>query len=140
MAKYLEIGISDAPFTADVDLTTCQYRWVMPASTAGRVTGATGASNPAPLGILQNSPSAGQEARVRVLGFSKAVVVTPSGCGLAYGRYFSVSTVGQSVPTASETGGPIYGRYLDANLAVSSSAIGMVLLTGAFGTCPVSAS
>lgn len=140
MAKYLEIGISDAPFKADVDLTAYQYKFVMPASTAGNVTYATGASNPAPLGILQNSPSAGQEARVRVLGFSKCVAVTPSGCGLAYGRYISCSTTGQAVPTASETGQPIYGRWLDANLAVSSSAIGMVLLNGAFGTCPVSAS
>jgi hypothetical protein len=128
MAHYLEIGISDAPFLADVDLTTCHY-----------VTGATGASNPAPLGVLQNSPSLGQEARVRVLGFSKVIGVTPSGCGLAYGRYFSVSTVGQAVPTASETGQPIYGRWLDANLAVSSSAIGMILMAGMFGTCPVSA-
>jgi hypothetical protein len=140
MAHFLELGISDAPFLADVDLTTCQYRFVMPASTAYYVTGATGASNPAPLGVLQNSPSQGQEARVRVLGFSKVVAVAPSGCGLAYGRYFSTSTVGQAVPTASETGMPIYGRWLDSNLAVSSSMIGMVLLSGAFGTCPVSAS
>lgn len=140
MAKYLEIGISDAPFLADVDLTSYQYRFVMPASTAGYVTYATGASNPSPLGVLQNSPSAGQEARVRVFGFSKVVGITPSGCGLAYGRYVSCSTTGQAVPTASETGSIIYGRWLDAGLAVSSSAIGMILLSGAFGTCPAAAS
>ena len=140
MAHFIEIGISDAPFLADTDLTSQIYRFVIPASTPGYVTIATGASNPAPLGVLQNSPSAGQEARVRVLGFSKIVGKTPSGCGLAYGRYISCSTEGQAVPTASDTGGPIYGRWLDSNLAVSSSAIGMVILSGAFGTCPVSAS
>lgn len=131
----------DEPFLADVSLATCQYRFVVPASTAGYVTGANGASNPTPLGVLQNAPAAGEIARVRVFGSTCLVVVTPSGCGLAFGRFISASTVGQGVPTACETGGPILGRWIDTGLAVSSSTTGKAFINcAAFVTCPVSAS
>src|SRR5512137_1445479 len=88
----------DEPFLADMDLSSCQYRFVMPSTTAGYVTGATGASNPTPIGVLQNAPACGAVARVRVFGTTCLVVVTPSGCGLAYGRFLTASTVGQGVP------------------------------------------
>jgi hypothetical protein len=140
MAHYLEIGISDAPFLADTDLTAKQYLFVIPASTAGYVTVGNGASNPTPIGVLQNSPSQGQEARVRVLGFTKVKAITPSGCGLAYGRFISASTEGQAVPQASETGVALLGRWLDTGLAVSSCAYGMAFVNCAgFATCAVSA-
>lgn len=131
----------DEPFLADVDLSTCQYRFVIPASTAGYVKGGNGASNPTPIGVLQNAPALGEIARVRVFGSTRLAVVTPSGCGLAYGRYLTASTVGQGVPTASETGGTVLGRWLDTGLAVSSSTIGKAFVNCAgFGTCAVSAS
>src|SRR3990167_8376696 len=74
MANYRDLGIADATFKADVDISGSQWYVVMPASVAGGVQRATGASNPGPLGILQNSPSLGQEATVRMMGFSKAIV------------------------------------------------------------------
>ena len=131
----------DELFTADVNLSTCQFRFVMPASTAGYVTGGNGASNPTPLGVLQNAPVAGGVARVRMFGMTQLVVVTPSGCGLAYGRFLTASTVGQGVPTASETGGNVVGRWLDTGVAVSSSSIGKALVNCAgFATCATAAS
>lgn len=140
MAKYYSIGIDDMSFTADTDLTSSIYRFVIPASTAGKVTIANGASNPTPLGVLQNSPSAGQEARVRVIGPTKVVAITPSGCALAYGRFISGSDTGQAVPQASETGVVILGRWLDAALAVSSCVIGQAFINCAgFATCAPSA-
>lgn len=135
-------GGIDETFLADVDLSSCQYRFVMPASTKDYVTGATGASNPAPLGVLQNAPVAGAIARVRVFGVTCMVAVTPSGCGLAFGRFFTASTVGQAVPSASETGGVALGRWLGTSLAVSSSTAGdkAFVNCAGFGTCFVSAS
>ena len=135
-------GGIDEPFIADVDLSTCQYRFMMPASVYPNVTGATGASNPAPIGVLQNAPSVGQVARVRVFGVTCLVAVTPSGCGLAFGRFFTASTVGQAVPSASETGGVALGRWLGTSLAVSSSTSGdrAFINCAGFGTCFVSAS
>jgi hypothetical protein len=134
------VGI-DELFTADVDLSACQYHLVQPASTAGNVTGATGASNPTPMGVLQNAPALGQAARVRMFGVTQLVVVTPSGCGLAYGRFISASTVGQGVPSACETGGPIVGRWIDTGVAVSTCTVGKAFVNcGGFSVCPVAAS
>lgn len=139
MAHYIEIGISDAPFLADVDLTSYQYFFVIPASTAGYVKLATGASNPTPLGVLQNSPSQGQEARVRVIGFTKVKAVAPSGCGLAYGRFISASIGGHAVPQAADDAA-VLGRWLDTGLAVSSCVIGMAFINCAgFSSCSTAA-
>jgi hypothetical protein len=131
----------DETFLADADLSSCQYRFVTVGTTAGTVVGANGASNPTPIGVLQNSPASGGVARVRVFGTTCVVAVTPSGCGLAYGRYFTASTVGQAVPSASETGGIALGRWLDTGLAVSLSTIGKAFVNCAgFATCLVAAS
>jgi hypothetical protein len=140
MAHWYNIGITDMSFTADVDLTTLQYRFVTVASTAGNVASNTGASNPAPLGVLQNSPSLGQEAKVRTLGPTKIVGKTNSSSPLTYGRFISASGGGQATATASETGDVCLGRWLDTTLAVSSSAIGQAVIWPNLGVCPVSAS
>ena len=78
MAKYHDLGIADAGFLSDADYSASQnrYRFVKTASTADQVELAAGASLAGPLGILQNSPCAGEEAAVRVLGFSKLRVDT----------------------------------------------------------------
>jgi hypothetical protein len=139
MAKYQHIGIDDMSFTSDEDLTAKQYRFVIPASTAGKVMIANGASNPTPLGVLQNSPSAGQEARVRVIGPTKLEVVNASGCGLAYGRFVTSSSVGQGISQASENV-VVLGRWLDTAVALSACAIGQAFINCAgFATCAPSA-
>lgn len=130
MATYQDL-IPDVSFIADVDMTTLQYRMVSVASTVGKVASATGASNPLPIGVLQNSPSAGQEARVRIFGISKIVAKTDGSCGMAYGRIFSASAGGQAWSSGSESA-QVFGMWLDANLAVSTSAIGRAFIN--FGT------
>jgi hypothetical protein len=68
MTSYSGQGI-DLPLSASGDLNSYQYRFV--ALTSNRkVLGATGASNPTPLGVLQNDPRDGEEATVRVGGTS----------------------------------------------------------------------
>lgn len=69
MATYGNYGM-DHTYPASGDLSTLQYRPVILDSN-GRVVGCSALSSSA-IGILQNDPNAlGQEAVVRVLGFTK---------------------------------------------------------------------
>ena len=138
MAKYHDTGIADVSFTADADLTAKQYYFVTVASTAGNVKVADGASNGTPLGVLQNSPSAGEAARVRVLGFTKLVVENGT-CTLAFGRFGFCASDGQGEMVTVATS-PINFRYLGANLTAAGCSIGEALLLTGFGACGLAAS
>jgi len=141
MATKRHIGVADVTYKADVDLTGVQYYFVTAASTAGNVKVATGASNPAPLGVLQNSPSLGQEARLSMLGPTKVFAVTPSTCGIAQGRYVTVNASGQAIPLATESGSPIVGRNIgNVNAPVSASRFIEIFFFGPLSACAVSAS
>ena len=139
MASWQDIGLSDMTFVADVDLTLAQYYFVSPASTAGNVGVATGASNPAPLGVLQNSPSLGQEARVRPFGPPKLFIKTGSGSALGFGRYIIVNASGQGIPLATDGGSATMGRNVGAGVAVSSSQV-IDAFVWPWATCAISAS
>ena len=132
MAKWHDAGTVDIGFTADVDLTTKQYLFVTPASTQGNVKVATGASNPTVLGVLQNSPSAGQEARVRVLGFSK-VIGENGTCNLTVGRFGTSGSDGQ-FESLQLSGCPAVARWMGPTYATAGSIFGEVLLFG-FSAC-----
>lgn len=68
MSSYSGQGI-DLPLSASGDLNNYQYRFVALTSPR-KVIGSTGASNPTPIGILQNDPRDGEAAAVRVGGTS----------------------------------------------------------------------
>jgi len=141
MANYNDLGIADVSFLAATNLSLNQYYFVIPGSVAGEVNVANGASNPTPMGILQNAPSAGQKARVRVLGFSKLFCVTPSGCGIGYGRYVTANASGQGIPTATENGSAVLARNFDTAAPVSASRFLKVFVNCAgVSPCAVSAS
>ncbi len=93
MATY-NYGI-DLPFSASGDLTAKQYYFVTHASAAKRVQASTGASNPAPIGVLQNDPRTGEEATVRVWGVSK--VVADADTAIGYGDYLTSGSTGMAV-------------------------------------------
>ena len=139
MTHYFSDGIDGVPFKADVDMTDWQYRLVVAASTndnVGKFNFITyGSASPIPIGVLLNDPSAGQEARVQVLGFCKAVVQVPgTGCDLRLGVHLkSVSTGGLEALSAvgSLINDVILGRYLGPRTATAGSYIGNVVLTGA---------
>lgn len=73
MAYYGGFAI-DESFKAAVDLSSYQYRFVRAGSVAGEVIYASGGSSPMPLGVLQNDPTAGDVASVRLLGVTKLTV------------------------------------------------------------------
>jgi len=99
MATY-NYGI-DLPFRADVDMDNYQYHFVVAASTAGYVKPAS-ASRAQVLGVLQNDPSAGDAATVRVFGVSK--VVAEAASAITYGQVLTSSSRAMAqtmVPSAS---------------------------------------
>lgn len=142
MAVYKNIGIAPATFVADEDLTSAQYRFVTVASTPGYIKLATGASNPMPIGVLQNSPSLGQEASVMVIGFTKLVARDSSTCNVRYGKFITASAGGAAYVPDTGTGSAHLGRWLDANITTSAaSAIGQAFVNcGGFGSCGLAAS
>ena len=138
MATERNLGIADAPFVEAADLTGKQYYFVRAGSVVGEVNTATGASNPIPIGVLQNALSAGQEARVRMIGPTKLVGEAAT-CNLVYGKFFLSASDGQAEAMATAAGSPICGVWLDATLS-SGSAIGQAFFFPSWGACAVAAS
>lgn len=95
MTAYSGWGFDLGGFKADVDLDNYQYWLVTTASTADNIKLATGASNPIPLGVLQNDPAAGDSAAVRVLGTSK--VWANGGTAIAYGDWLTTNASGHAI-------------------------------------------
>lgn len=133
MTAHFSDGIVGVPFTADVDLTAWQYRLVIAASTNGNVSkfefDKVGGASTAPIGILLNDPSAGQEAAVQCLGFTKAAVEIVSACDLKLGVFLRAASLGALRPASVlDTTSFIMARYLGPRTATAGSYYGNVLL------------
>ncbi len=130
MANYFNTGISEVPMLADEDLSSYQWRLVMAASTNGYVQLfdilPTAASPRYPIGVLVNSPSLGQEASVKSLGFVKALGQV-GGCDLKNGTLLSSSNQGQFIAASQNASDPIYGIWFGPD-ATTGSILGNVLL------------
>ncbi|MHA2062950.1 MAG: hypothetical protein ACXABY_01070 [Candidatus Thorarchaeota archaeon] len=130
MANYFNAGISEVSFLADEDLSAYQWHLVMAASTNGYVQLfdilPTAASPRMPIGVLVNSPSLGQEASVKALGFAKARA-TVGGCPLQFGAMLSVSNAGHFVSASDDTDDPIFGTWFGPDIS-SGSGYGNVQL------------
>ena len=76
MSKTFNDGILPIGFWADEALSSYKYYVAAAASTLDYVKRAGGASNPYPMGIIQddNAASIGQEVAVKMFGYTKAVV------------------------------------------------------------------
>lgn len=137
MANYFSAGIAAVPFLADEDMSVrWQYRLVMAASTVGSVQKfdilLTATCPRVPLGVLQNDPSAGQEASVKMIGFTK-VVGQVGGCDMRQGTGLSASNSGAVISCSEDSGTITFGIWLGPNVT-SGSAYGnaMVDFSNAF--------
>jgi len=130
MANYFSAGIAAVPFLADEDLTSWQYRLVMAASTVGKVQKLdvlpTATCPRYAMGVLQNDPSAGQEASVKMIGFTKVIGVV-GGCDLRQGAPISASNNGSVVAACETVNIFTYGVWLGPNVT-SGSAYGNALV------------
>lgn len=116
------VGI-DEIFTAAIDLSAKQFYFVAPGSIVGEVTTSTGASNPVPVGVLQNAPGAAGQARVRVFGTTQLTACAGT-CDVNYGRFVRSSSVGAAEVPASAGGAFVLGRWLSASVATNGSSLG----------------
>lgn len=94
MAKTFNDGTIPIAFEADVDLSGKQYFCAMPASTLDRVKLATGASNPVPIGVIQddNACNVGEVTAIKTGGFTKARVsacnyIDSVACDIDFGNF-----------------------------------------------------
>ena len=91
-----DMGIVPVSFYADESLSAYQYYACMPASTAGYVKRATGASNPVPLGVIQddNAGEVGEAVSVKMFGMTLAIVsgcdVNDQACAIAFGDFLTL--------------------------------------------------
>lgn len=98
---------ADEIFTAAQSFSGSPYRWVTPGSIYGEVVLATGASNGTPIGVIQNTPAAGEPAKVRVFGKS-IVAASPGACNLNHGTFI---TVGSHANALASTCGLVLARW-----------------------------
>lgn len=137
MATQRNISITPATFVAAVDFSACAttlYRGARAGSVAGEVALANGASNPQVLGVLQNSPSAGQETAIVLIGTTK-IAGRVSGCNLVFGRYLSCASDG-FFEAASSAGSLVAAMWLGSNVTgVGTSAIGDAMFYGLTSSC-----
>lgn len=130
MANYFNAGISEVSFLADEDLSAWQWKLVMAASVVGNVQKhdilPTAACPRWPVGVLVNSPSVGQEASVKSLGFVKGYALV-TGCYLNFGALLSIRNAGLFVSASDDTSDPIFGVWFGPD-ATSGSIYGNVLL------------
>lgn len=130
MANYFNTGISAVSFTADEDLSEWQWKLVMAASTTGNVQKhdilPTAASPRSPIGVLVNSPSSGQEASVKCLGFVKGYALAGA-CALANGTLLTCCNVGLFRPASDDTSDSVVGIWFGPD-ATSGSIYGNVLV------------
>lgn len=108
MATARNIGLVSAPFYADVALDDYQYYCVRAASTANYAALATGASDPHPLGVVQDNNASARGEAVQVVLFGPCVAkvaacdAADSPSPIKVGDYLQVSSSGTLVRSGSE--------------------------------------
>jgi hypothetical protein len=126
MATY-DWGV-DRSFKAAMDLSACQYRFVAAGSVAGEVTGlvTVGAQS---IGVLQNKPRSGEEATVRVLGFSK--VCSDSSSNPTWGAFVQSSSTGMALGYGAAQAASKFstGVMMDTTVTTGSSTMVEIFVT-----------
>jgi len=123
MAKQ-QVGIS-INAVAGHDLSSHQYRFVRLIS-ADTISGADAAAATV-IGVLQNKPTSGNAAAVRILGHSK---VLSGRDDLAVGNFVGTTAAGSATATAASTHTGTVGLVMSA---ASSGSMAEVLLFGPVG-------
>ena len=86
----------DLSFIAESDLSAKQWNFVAAGSVAGYVVAASSGSARGAFGVLQNDPTAGQEATVRVFGLTKLSASAAAGSAIVCGDYLVCGSHGKA--------------------------------------------
>ena len=129
MAKYRNNGMSGVGLLAGADLSasTNQYLFVALSASADTVVKGTGGSLPGPIGILQNSPCSGEEARVFGYGMFSKLQVDASACAITPGNFLICASDGQGEKVTS-TGSVIFNAQSIGSLASGTGVIEVIML------------
>lgn len=103
---------------AAADLSTKQYTFVK-LNSSGQAAAASGATD-IPIGVLQNAPTAGQEAEVLVVGGTKIV----AGAAIGEGGLIGTSAAGKAVALVAGTDTT---KYVVGTLLTESAADGDIV-------------
>jgi len=139
MANYFSDGIADVPFLADADLTAQQFKLVKASSSSGYVQAfaseTIGSGSPLAIGILTNDPSAGQEAAVKCIGFTKALGRVAV-CDLAHGAWLTGASDGL-VEACSAVDGTdhVIGRWFGPRVTTADASVYGNVLIFVTSTC-----
>ena len=116
--RALAGAVVDEYFVAAANFSGCSFKFVSPGSVQGEVIGATGASNPMPLGVIQNEPAALGLARVRTFGVT-TLTGCPTACNLLWGSFITSNSAGTACIAGAA--GITLGRWLSASVVSSGS-------------------
>jgi len=132
MARAQNDNISHSSYVADVDLSNAcaLYRFAKAASTQGNVALASGGSNPGPIGVFQETASAGQAIGVKSVGHTH-LTGRNAGCNLKIGNYIVCASdgVAQSASAVGDVDGIGWGVWLGPNIT-TGCAVGDAFLWG----------
>ena len=128
MATHRDNGIAQSPFQAGADLSASanRYRFVALSASQGKVVLGTGASLPAPFGVLQNSPCSGEEAAVATPGMYTKLRVVASTCQIDPGGFIYCGSSGQGERQTST--GSVFAHAIALEQVTSGSAVIEVFL------------
>jgi hypothetical protein len=125
--SYYTDGVGLGTLSASGDQNDNQYKFVMPATTAGQFLLATGASGPAPIGVLQNDPKSGDAGNIKLIAGGGVTLLWIDGAtAVGYGDFVTCGSDGRGVVSATAGSNPYYGVALKA--VASGSALVEVLL------------
>jgi hypothetical protein len=142
MAYYFDDGIAPVPFVANEDMTNWQFKAVIAASVMPYVAKVSSTCGQLAIGILQNDPSAGQEARVKTIGFTKAAA-RANASWLAHGRMLFAASDGFLEPAkvdGTTITSWVVGRWFGEKVTTADASVYgnvQILVTG---TCLISGS
>jgi hypothetical protein len=108
-------------------MDTKQYYFVKTAGTAGRFDTSTGASGPAPIGVLQDDPKSLDAGKIRIQGITNLWIDGATAVG--YGDFITSGSDGRGVVSATAGSNPYYAVALEA-VASGSALIAALLVTG----------
>lgn len=127
MATYGSGNFTDITLTASGNQDNNQYKFAKVAGTANKFELATGASGPAPIGVLQNDPPDGDAGRIRVAGITQLWIDAATAVGV--GDFITCGSDAAGVVAATAGSNNYFAVALEA-VSSGCELVSVLLQTG----------